>query len=438
MNALTPLLSDSIRECFESIYQKHNSKIAKELLDADKFIQLYNKIVNTWALTECEKTPILEILKEKIDKLITDEVRALSIRKDVFEISFTPKGKDLIYTLSNNWSRENRQTGKPGRIIKKLLVYDYKERDIELFSNQFKAELVSIGEWEIVTGSDICYWYNSDNYYKIAGTLGNSCMRYSECECYFEVYKDNASMLICVKEGKLLGRAILWNIDGKTYMDRVYVCMDYLEEQFIQYAMSNKWYIRTDQSLLSDGDDQYWLGPEDNYTFEINPTLIINLRTVYDYFPYMDSFRYLDPDDQTISTISRFGKVYLSNTEGTWEHTQCVECECCGNSEEYYGDESEDNPYYWSDYLEGYLCPDCAIWNDYLESYISKSMSLVRVYDSKLDYELIPETIVIDNLTKEHVTTFLNDYFTEIDGKYYKLSALTWDNENEQYKLKDE
>ena len=93
-----PLLAESLRLCLETIKSNYNSKIASDLLEADKLIETYNNFyATTYGLKEIEKTIIAQLFDEKINTLITDEVRALSVRKDVFEIAFTPKGKDLLY-----------------------------------------------------------------------------------------------------------------------------------------------------------------------------------------------------------------------------------------------------------------------------------------------------------------------------------------------------
>lgn len=439
MKTLTPLLSDSIRDILKSVFEKHSLQITKDLLDADGLINLYNKILNMWGFIDSDRESICNILIEKINALVTDEVRALSIRRDVFEISFTPKDKPLVYTESGNWSRENRQTGKPGRIIKKLLVYDYKERDIEIFSNQFKAELMDSGEFKIVSGSNICHWYDGDNYYKIAGTLGNSCMRYCECQDYFEVYKDCAKMLICTKNDKLLGRAILWEIDGQTYMDRIYVCMDYLEEQFIQYAMDHKWYVRVNQSLLSDYENQNWLDPESNYKKSVCPQLVIKLPECYNVFPYMDSFRHFDPDKCTISTIANYGKIKLSNTDGRWDDDYIeIECGSCGNTTSY--SEDDDPPYHWSEFLDQYLCDDCAVYNEYIQDYISRYTETYEVsYRDDLEKE-IPAEIVDSAMISEpnFQTNWPEEYFIRINDNIWNFSAVKWDILEECYKLKDE
>ena len=435
MKELIPLLSDSLKDCLTVIYKSHNSQIAKDLLDAHELINTHNIVIRqSYGLDSQQLELLSEIFACKIELLITDEVRALSIRKDVFEVAFTPKGKDLIYSNESQrtWSREGRQTGKPGRIIKKLLAKDYKERDIELFSNQLKAELMSFGDFAIVSGEDICYWYNSDNYYRISGTLGNSCMRYNECQCYFDVYKDLAKMLICTKDGKLLGRAILWEIDGKTYMDRVYVCMDYLEEQFYQYAMEKEWTIREDNSLLYDESSQRWLEASDHYK---NPReLNITLTCTYKYpkFPYMDSFRYFDPKTLTLyCSYPDFCTIHLSNTDGYYNEGTEYECPCCGDRIMIYDD--EDHPWYWSELYEEYICPDCAIYNDYTETYIHNNTTVVKVWNEGCRIE-VPIMCIEGNYTDADEESFSSE-FIRIDGEYYTRDSVTWNEKLERYTI---
>ena len=45
---LLPLLSGSLRDVFEKVYEKHNSKIAYEILAADALINEYTN--NSWLL----------------------------------------------------------------------------------------------------------------------------------------------------------------------------------------------------------------------------------------------------------------------------------------------------------------------------------------------------------------------------------------------------
>ena len=60
--------------------------------------------------------------ENEVAKYVNDSIRMLSIREVGFEISFLPKGKDYKMTSNGNWSTENRQSGKPTRLLRKLLV----------------------------------------------------------------------------------------------------------------------------------------------------------------------------------------------------------------------------------------------------------------------------------------------------------------------------
>lgn len=429
MNTITPLLSKSFKEVLIKIKDDHDSKIAADLLYANEAVETYNKIINnSWCFEKNHIELLTELCTIQINKLVTDEVRALSIRRDVFEISYTPKGRELKYSAPETWSREGRQTGKPGRIIKKLLVYDYKERDIEIFSNQLKSALLSLGEFKIVTGNEICYWYDRDNYHSESGTLGNSCMRYDCCKDYFQVYKDHAKMLVCVKDGKLLGRAILWEIDGITYMDRVYVCMDFLEESFYQHAIEHKWCVRDDNHLLNDGDDMYWLTPDDEYKSSHRLDLRIELSTEYRYFPYMDSFRYYDPDSQILYCVVPRNTTYcsLSSTEGYWrEDTQTYVCACCGHTETCYDD---DNPEYmvYSEWRSEWYCDSCAVYSEYMDDYYVNESETVIVHTAGGD-EIVPRSWAQYKTQDVTYKPIWGTTLFRIVGEYYDSALCTWD-----------
>ena len=96
-----------------------------------------------------------QIHKDTISKSINESARMLDLRSD-FTISFLPKGKLPTYTEDEKWSRKDRQTGKPTRIIKRLLnTKEFNDRDFELFNNQLKAEIENIGTFSVVSGEDI-------------------------------------------------------------------------------------------------------------------------------------------------------------------------------------------------------------------------------------------------------------------------------------------
>ena len=214
---MLPLLSDGLRKIVENIRDKHpNCDIANELLLADDLINDYNQIID-WRLLLGKETPIMVVARERIDQLINDEARMLSFRHNAFEISYLPKGKQAIYTDSHTWGRENRQTAKPARLIQKLLNREFKCKEFEDFSNWIKNEIIEAGEFVLVSGRDITKYYYEENYEKQSGTLGNSCMRHAECREYFKVHEDKAKLLICRKNDKILGRAIVWELPEGTF-----------------------------------------------------------------------------------------------------------------------------------------------------------------------------------------------------------------------------
>ena len=214
---MLPLLSDGLRKIVENIREKHpNCDIAGELLLADDLIIEYNNYYRRcWS--DSKETSVMKVLREKVETLINDEARMLSFRCNAFEISYLPKGKQAIYTEENTWGRENRQTAKPARLIQKILIREFKCKEFEDFSNWIKNEIFEAGKFVLVSGSDITEYYNEKNYTEVKGTLGNSCMRYDTCQRYFKVYEDKAKLLICKKDGTILGRAIIRALSSRIH-----------------------------------------------------------------------------------------------------------------------------------------------------------------------------------------------------------------------------
>lgn len=432
MSKLIPLLSDGMIDTLNSILETTESTIASELLEAHNAIVAYNYDF-FWMGNDVNKELLKSTLLRRINELITDEVRALSIRKDVFEISFTPKGKELCYSGSGTWSRENRQTGKPGRIIKKLMKFDYKEKDIEVFNNLLKAHMITNGSFKLVEGSDITKYYHRDTYYKETGTLGNSCMRYDECSTYFKVYEDHAKMLVCLKNDLVMGRAIVWEINGNIYMDRVYTCEDYLEEQFFTYAREHNWYTREHNCLLHSGDDQVWISPDGDRCYE---DLVIQLSEHYSEMPYVDSFRYYDLNDNALHTVCQSGTISLDSTDGTYEGYPYA-CDCCGEIFMSYDEGEVPDELHWSEYEEMYLCECCRTWCDGLDDYIRDTTTCVSVYtnDGLMDF---PVDYVSDRAVDQTETNMFgrSDRFVSLNDDWFETSYVDLTVKNNRIILK--
>lgn len=247
------------------------------------------------------------------------------------------------------------------------------------------------GEMKVVEGEDVRKYYNA-NYNLPGGTLENSCMRYDRCRKFFDIYVECAKMLVCYKKDvdKIQGRAILWKIDGKTYMDRVYTNKDYLLNTFIDYAKEQKWIIRDNHHLLDSGDQQGWLIPDDNYTESQYLDLVIRPGKVYDYYPYLDTFRYLDECTGAISTNPNFSHCCCDFTDGSYSiQSTCYTCECCGMEE--WADENDGpDDLHWSEHDECWYCDDCGYYCSEVCDWVLRN-DLVSYYLKPNVYIKIPD-----------------------------------------------
>ena len=91
-------------------------------------------------------------------------------------MSFCPKGKKTILNnKGDTWTNDNRQNGKYGKIIKKVLKeqcsdFEYTLKDLEQLVNKLKGE-VNGGRFSIIKGKAIAKVYAETN-----NDVG-SCMR---------------------------------------------------------------------------------------------------------------------------------------------------------------------------------------------------------------------------------------------------------------------
>ena len=371
MKKILPILSGSLYEILKVVRNKYEDPIADIICRAHELVDTYNN--NCWINEEDNLYKVFSLVPQAVNELVTDSVRMITARMGgEFEVSFLPEGKEPEYNDNGDWARKNRQSGKPTRIFQKLVRKEFKTIEWETFNNRLKAEICCCTNFEIVEGEDIRKWYHESNYFKIAGSLGNSCMRYDECQPYMDIYVDNAKMLISTKDGLLTGRAIVWELpNGVTLLDRIYTCFDYLDNCFIDYAKDHGWWIRQYNSLLSTGETQGWKTPNDDYNNVTFEPIKINIKKCYDYFPYVDSFRYFDGSD-TICTKELCGYSYaLDRTDGYWQETYTYTCANCGHtSSTDYDDDLPDDIHY-SDWDGEYYCDDCCWYCEPLSDYIS-------------------------------------------------------------------
>lgn len=388
-NMFLKLFSDSFSEKLQNLKTEYNDVISTHLLEAEDILKKYNlycePIPSDDEFISKFKNEFAKGFAEQLSEKITDYCRQITLKKDAFELTFLPKYCDPVYTPSGNWDKKNRQSGKPGKIIQKLIGEGkFKNADYEQFVYRLKA-LWSTGGYSIklVSGEDIRYWYDEEHYYSMSSTLGRSCMSHSECQRYFDLYceQPECQMLIALKGGGLAARALVWTVDGKTFMDRVYYIEDSLYNVFINYAKEQKWLIREDNSLLGDGDSQYFKTPEDNYQSAKEIIFKIKLKRYYSYYPYIDSFRYLDVDNSYLATSPIFSHMgYCSDTDGDYDtRDNDYSCPNCGT--EVYEDEVV-----YSDWFDISGCEHCMLYSECMDDYIPTDQSVyVHMSDEETD-----------------------------------------------------
>lgn len=272
---------------------------------------------------------IIKYLKDR-DDVIANQIYPL-IKKDInTHVNYLrPSSQDDMFFIPDSqvektkekggdlWSGKN--TTKVGRTWRQILKdnnISYTDTDIEKFVNKYKnayKKLIlkeSIENFKLVDGEDIRYWYLEDNYYPGGGTLNKSCMRYKSCQKYLDIYTDNietCKLLILLEGDKLLGRALIWKLkDGDYYLDRIYTRWDNDVDTFKEYFEENFDGGRS----YSDGDD--------------SSHLYVKVKKVeYDYYPYMDSFNFLNIETSELSTYNNDNEVYyeLTSTDGEYEAT---------------------------------------------------------------------------------------------------------------------
>ncbi len=239
----------------------------------------------------------------------------------------------------------NRQPIRVGRGIKAILSaakQNFSDTVIQDFVSKYRSAIEQKNDvfrnFELVKGDKIKYWYHVDNYQyqTMKGTLSTSCMRYNDCQRYFQIYTQNpdvCSLLILKTEDgkKIRGRALVWNLSGPkegiTYMDRTYVHEDSDFELFRQYAKENGWYRKINNDHWSTSE---MISPEGKQV-DLGPLVVKIKAKHYDYYPYVDTLKYYYAHNGNLSTDQDGDAYELTDTSGGYAGG---ECDYCGGSEE--------------------------------------------------------------------------------------------------------
>lgn len=304
----------------------------------------------------------------------------------------------------NLYNSDVRYMGKVGKVLRKLFP-DATDPEISEAVNVYYSVVTGDDlSFEIVEGKDITKFYDRANYSDIlnVGTLNDSCMSYDCCSDYFGIYEDHAKMLCLFDlEGMVVGRAIIWETRcGKTLMDRVYGS-DVTVEMFIAYAKKQGWWIKAHNNYYS---GTQWFSPDDGYASEVRHSFIIDISCTYEFYPYMDTFKYLEEGESLCNCSSETDwDRELQDTDGNQDT----------RVEDINGNMIDEYDAHWSEWSEAYIHQDEAIYSPVMGDWLN-SDDCVQINSGEWVH-------------KDY------DKIVEWDGEYYLIGDCVWSDHNTSY-----
>lgn len=247
---------------------------------------------------------------KKIYNLVDDESKTwvlTILRRSGINITLDPKN-NYNYNLYNSNTKgyytieidkqetKQIQTFKIGKSLK-LLVPDIPNHILSKISAALQS--FQINNITVVEGEEITNYYRYSDQID-QGTLGRSCMK-DKPKRFFDLYKNNKNVKLAIllnEEKELIARALLWNTTNGIVMDRVYYSSDSYEYVFLDWAKTNNYKIASNLEEAS----------------------LIQLEEIPEYFPYLDTYKYLCINKKQLSNVDVFDKddqvVYLGSTDG--------------------------------------------------------------------------------------------------------------------------
>ena len=260
-------------------------------------------------LNEISDSLVAQLLlkgEHNIEDLADDFVNYISFsKKDRTKISYLPKERSEGLTEEECFMTSKRIMAKPGGFISKVFK-NIPEKEVEKFSTLFRSEITKPRlNFEVVEGSEIKAYYLYSSYAeRNGGSLHASCMKHNSCQNFLDIYSKNPDVCKMVllfdseefsegdyyDQNKIVGRALLWDINGHKLMDRIYTINDEKYQfYFKQWATKNDYLFKTQQNWFN---TKYFekLGSDKQ---KIELELDLKYKS-FDYVPYMDTFKFMD------------------------------------------------------------------------------------------------------------------------------------------------
>ncbi len=332
------------------------------------------------------------IINNKQD--VTTDFNTLGISDKNDELFFLSDIKtQKIFNDGGDPFGKNKQAMKIGRVARAILSKNnivVNDKEIEDFVNDYKAQFDIVKNKDkkvelikLVEGDDIKFWYSEHKYQDegLYGTeLGQSCMRYDKCQRYFDIYTMNnrqCKLLIYLNENnELKARALFWKLshpENSYYLDRIYSIYGYDKMVLANWICENA--PGEEPIIFYDKCPRH-----DRVSTRSISSAYIHLDNggSFDYYPYMDTFKYYSPDNDSKLSADE-GDLELESTDGTYSDTG-VYCDYEGcsypESDTVYSDFHEvnmlrDNAVY-SEFHSSYLWEKDAVFSERREDYLNK------------------------------------------------------------------
>ena len=325
--------------------------------------------------------------------------------------SYLPAGKQAHFNSNDEWALTNRTKSKLGKAFRLFLIKygfeDISDKDIEILNNAVKSyytiNYVDDYKFKTYSGSEIADVYNSFSISNDSGTLLNSCMN-DKYSSYFDIYvkNDHKIKMLTLFDNcdEMVGRALIWE---DTYMDRIYGT-DVVIGMFKQYARDNNLWHKCEQSYNNSE-----FVKDNNIVHDI---VINDLKTEFDYYPYLDTFKYLESSDCG----------YLK-TCGDEDLDMVLDCTNGGYSG---GDRK------WSDYHDCYIDDDNAEYSQYEQDWLDINSNDVVYVEDHCEYAIREHVTYIHCYDAYYIDTpddvvysdYIDEYITinnavEINDEWY-------------------
>ena len=403
------------------------SKISQDLLDVEytdvkpdmTFISLGDKEGDI-KFTQFKKA--LSILKKSAETNHPDNLTLYDyIDKKLSDGSVSQLDINIFYNDSD-WGIKDKSRNSTGigRLVNQIFPGKYTSKEVEDFVNSFKnVNKPGENELKLVKGQDIKKYYLYTNYAEESGDLGNSCMRYTRCQEYLDIYTQNPNQVQLLvylnEEDKVLGRALLWvlndeksdDIEGAEYfLDRIYGIDDSIKKLFQDHAETQGWAWRT-KSGYSDTKYITYKGEEHS-----GVKMSIELdKYDFNYYPYMDTFKELNNSESKLYNNDDEDRNWtLNHTDGTYE----------------------DNNGVWSDWEDRRIPEDEAVYSEWLDTYIYERNAVEISLGNRRYKGWWPDShddIVYDQFREEWIHQNDSTYSEYLDCAFYdedSIEVITW------------